>query len=168
MTIWDIVRLTKQHDRTVFDCGEPSLNDWLKVRAGQYDRKDMSRTFVATKDGEPLVLGYYALATHSVEPAVMPLEQAKGLPPLAVPVALLARLAVDQAAQGLGLGSFLLIDALRRIVRIAEQIGIRAIEVDALNESAKAFYLKFGFRELLDDPRHLFIPLHEVRKLKLD
>jgi GNAT superfamily N-acetyltransferase len=122
---------------------------------------------VATKSNEAKVLGYYALVTHTVEPHLLPADQAKGLPRQFVPVALLGRLAVDLSAQGLGLGSGLLLDAMCRVVRIADQIGIRAIEVDALNDNARAFYLKFGFRELLDDPRHLFIPLHEVRKLQL-
>ena len=59
-------------------------------------------------------------------------------------------------------------DALRRSLQISEQVGIRAVEVDALDDAAINFYLKFGFRSLLDDPRHLFLPMHEIRKLKLD
>ena len=76
-----------------------------------------------------------------------------------VPVVLLGRLAVDQSNQGQGLGAFLLIDALRRALHISEQVGIRAVEVDAIDDSAHAFYLKFGFRSLLDDPRHLMMPM---------
>jgi GNAT superfamily N-acetyltransferase len=70
--------------------------------------------------------------------------------------------------QGQGLGALLLVDALRRSLQISEQVGIRAVEVDALDDAARNFYLKFGFRSLLDDPRHLFLPMHEIRKLKLD
>jgi hypothetical protein len=62
----------------------------------------------------------------------------------------------------------LLVDALRRSVQIAEHIGIRAVEVDALDDDARNFYRKFGFRSLLDDPRHLFLPMHKISKLKLD
>lgn len=168
MTQWNIERLAKQHERSAFDCGHPSLNDWLQQRAGQHDRKDLSRTFVATHSGAAEVLGYYALATHYVAPAALPDEQAKGLPPMDVPVALLGRLAVDRTVQGQGLGSYLLVDALRRVSRLADEIGIRAIEVDAIDDSAKAFYLKFGFCELMDDSRHLFLPMQIVRKLRLD
>jgi len=53
------------------------------------------------------------------------------------------------------------------MIPLADKIGIRAIEVDARDESAKRFYVKYGFRELKDDTRHLYIPMHEVRKLKL-
>jgi GNAT superfamily N-acetyltransferase len=168
MTTWNIERLAKHHERSAFDCGHPSLNDWLQQRAGQHDRKDLSRTFVATLTGATEVVGYYAIATHCVMSATLPVDQAKGLPPLDVPVALLGRLAVDQKMQGQGLGSYLLIDALRRVSRLADEIGIRAIEVDAIDHSAKTFYLKFGFCELLDNPRHLFLSMQVVRKLRLD
>jgi hypothetical protein len=41
----------------------------------------------------------------------------------------------------------------------------RLFVVDALNEQVKNFYLHYGFRELLDDPLHLFLPLSTARKL---
>ena len=168
MSVWDIQRLARQHDRTSFDCGESTLNDWLKLRAGQFDRKDLARTFVATRIGQSVVIGYYALSTHRVMFETLPHNESKGLPRLDVPVVLLGRLAVDLSVRGQGLGGLLIVDALRRAVHIAEQVGIRAVEVDAIDDVAKQFYLSYGFRELLDDPRHLFLPMHEVRKLKLE
>lgn len=110
------------------------------------------------------MLSYYAISTHRVIHDVLPAAEANGLPRLDVPVVLIGRLAVDQSVQGQGLGALLLVDALRRSAQISEQVGIRAVEVDA----TKNFYLKFGFRPLLDDPRHLFLPMHEIRKLKLE
>lgn len=168
MASWTIRRLDKAHDRSAFDCGRPMLNEWLKDRASQFDRRDLSRTFVATRPEETRVLGYYAISTHRVIYDVLPAAEAKGLPRLDVPVVLIGRLAVDQSAQGQGLGALLLVDALRRSAQISEQVGIRAVEVDALDDAARKFYLKFGFRPLRDDPRHLFLPMHEIRKLKLD
>lgn len=61
----------------------------------------------------------------------------------------------------------LLVDALRRSLHIAEQVGLCAVEVDAIDEAAREFYLHFGLRSLKDDPRHLFLPMHEIRKLNL-
>jgi GNAT superfamily N-acetyltransferase len=89
------------------------------------------------------------------------------LPKIAVPVVLLGRLAVDRTVQGQGLGAHLLIDALRRTECLAEAVGIRAVEVDAIDDAARRFYLKFGFGPLADDPNHLFLPLHVIRKLRL-
>lgn len=168
MADWTIRRLDKDHDRSAFDCGQPMLNEWLKDRAGQFDRRDLSRTFVATRPDEGLVVGYYAVSTHRVVYEALPAAEAKGLPRLDIPVVLIGRLAVDQSVQGRGLGALLLVDALRRSLQISEQVGIRAVEVDALDDAARNFYLKFGFRSLLDDPRHLFLPMQEIRKLKLD
>lgn len=168
MAKWIIGRLNKSHDRSAFDCGQPVLNEWLKNRAGQFDRRDLSRTFVAARPDDTVVLGYYALSTHRVLYEDLPAAQAKGLPRLDVPVVLLGRLAVDQSCQGQGLGALLLVDALRRAMHISEQVGIRAVEVDAIDEPARQCYLKFGFRSLLDDPQHLMMPMHEIRKLKLD
>ena len=165
---WEIQRLEKRHDRSDFDCGKEILNDWLKLRATQFDRKDLSRTYVLTAVDESMVLGYYALSTHRIEYEALSAEGAKGLPRLNVPVVLLGRLAVDQSQQGKGLGALLLTDALKRSMKISDQIGIRAIEVDALDEEARKFYLKFGFRSLVDDPNHLHMPMHEIRKLSFD
>jgi GNAT superfamily N-acetyltransferase len=162
-----IERLAKRHDRSLFNCGQPALDDWVKTRAGQFDRRDLARTFVAVFAGQSLVLGYYALASHRVRFESLPEDQAKGLPKIDVPVVLLGRLAVDQSMHGMGLGSFLLIDALRRALQVSTEIGIRAVEVDAIDNRARSFYVKFGFEPLLDDPNHLYLPMRVIRKLEL-
>lgn len=168
MPTWTISRLDKSHDRSGFDCGNDTLNEWLKSRAGQFDRRDLSRTYLVTPPDEVVVCGYYAISTHRVVYEDLPAAESKGLPRMDVPVVLLGRLAVRQSNQGQGLGAFLLVDALRQALHISEQIGIRAVEVDAIDNAAQTFYLQFGFRSLLDDPRHLMMPMHEIRQLKLD
>jgi GNAT superfamily N-acetyltransferase len=139
----------------------------LKVRAGQFERRDLARTYVAVRQGQARVGGYYALSNHRVRYDALPAEQFKGLPRMDVPVVLLGRLAVDRSTQGQGLGTFLLIDALRRALQVSEQVGIRAVEVDAIDEVARNFYVKFGFVQLLDDQRHLYLSMHIIRKLNL-
>jgi GNAT superfamily N-acetyltransferase len=164
---WTIVRLRSSHDRTAFDCGNPVLDDWLKLRAGQFEKRDLARTYVAKRAGAGIVLGFYAISSHRVTHESLPVEEAKGLPRLDVPVVLLGRLAVDRSVQGQGLGSLLLIDSLRRAQHLAEHVGIRAVEVDAIDDAARRFYLRFGFVPLLDDPNHLFLSIQIVRKLGL-
>jgi GNAT superfamily N-acetyltransferase len=164
---WLIERLARNHDRTGFDCGNVVLSEWLRQRSGQFEKRDLSRTYVAVRRGETIVRGYYAISSHCVSYEALASEQAKGLPQLDVPVVLLGRLAVDESVQRKGLGALLLVDALRRAEFLAEHVGIRAVEVDAIDDTARDFYLKFGFTELLDDPRHLFLPMAAIRKLGL-
>lgn len=166
-TSWTVQRLSGTHDRASFDCGKLPLNEWLVRFAGQYERRDLARTYVAIRPGEQQVLGYYAISSHLIRYDSLPDEQAKGLPTIDIPVVLLGRLAVDRHVQGQGLGEHLLMDAFRRADYVAQQIGIRAAEVHALDDDARRFYVKFGFMPLLDDPEHLFIPMQVVRKLRL-
>jgi hypothetical protein len=65
------------------------------------------------------------------------------------------------------IGEYLLVDALRRVDLISRHVGIRAVEVDAIDETARSFYLKYGFVPLLDDRHHLFLPIHVIKKLEL-
>lgn len=164
---WVVEELASDHERSGFSCGHESLDEFLRRYAGQNQKTGVSRTFVALRAGERVVRGYYSLAAGAVALADLREEQRKRLPKYPVPVAHLGRLAVDRGSQGQGLGEFLLIDALRRIEGAAESIGIHAVEVVAIDEAARGFYLKYGFAEMRDDPHHLYVSLKVVRKLGL-
>src|SRR3982750_2723843 len=117
------VLLTKEHDRNSFDCGVPVLNEYLKKFALQNQKKHAARTYVATRGNR--IVGYYSLAYGSVSLAEAPQKVRSGLSRHPVPVILLARLAVDSAEQGSGLGAALLKDALLRTIQAAEIAGLR-------------------------------------------
>lgn len=155
------------HDRSAFDCGDDLLNDWLQKQVSQYEKRGLAKTYVLVTDDDPTIRGYYAISNHTVVYEALPEEQAKGLPHIDVPVVLMGRLAIDLSVQGQNLGEFLLLDAMRRAEYLAKKIGIRAMEVDAINNSAKKFYKKYSFVSLKDDPQHLFLPMTVIRKLKL-
>jgi len=167
MPLWEVQRFSRSHNRSQFDCGVEALNDWLRNLAGQYERRDLARTYVAVRPGETVIAGYYAISNHWVSYEALPDDQAKGLPRIDIPVVLIGRLAVDKAAQGQRLGEVLLVDALRRADHVSEQVGVRAVEVHAIDDSARSFYLKYGFVPLVDDKHHLFLPMQVIRKLKL-
>ncbi len=155
--------LNKEHDRESFDCGEPILNNFLKNFARQNNIRGLGKTFVATLSGESKVCGYYTISSGSIAFDNLP----EKLPRYPVPIVHLGRLAVDKTSRGQGLGVLLVLDALRRSVKLADQLGIYAVEIYAKNERAKDFYSKFGFRELNDDPFHLYLTLKLIRKLTL-
>jgi GNAT superfamily N-acetyltransferase len=165
MSRWRIEPLAQCHSREAFDCGVDSLNVFLRAHAGQNARKDISRTYVITHEGSDEVVGYYTISSSSVDFANVPTDLAKSLPKYRVPTALLGRLVVDVRFQGQGLGRILLVDALKRILALADQIGIHAVAVHALDDRAASFYIAHGFIPLLDDAHHLFLPMGTIRKL---
>lgn len=120
---------------------------------------------MAVPPGESRVVGYYTLAAGAVVFEHLPTDASKKLPKHPVPVVLLARLAVDQSFQGKGLGERLLLDALQRSLDLSAGLGVHAVEVDALDDAAAAFYRKYGFTPLLDDPLHLYLPIVTVEDI---
>jgi GNAT superfamily N-acetyltransferase len=154
----------KAHRVDDFGCGEASLDRWLIAYAGQNQRRDAARTFVTTEpDGK--VAGYYTLVAAQVqhERATSAVRQgiSRHFP---IPVALIARLAVTTQHQGAGLGRSLLLDALQRVLRASDQLAIRAVTVDTLNDHAASFYRSFGFEPSPLAPDTLMIPLEVVRR----
>ena len=150
------------HDRTRFDCGVAALNAYLRTSLGQHGRRDLTRGYVAV-DAANRVVGYFTLAAGRLSVSVFP--ERGGLPAkMPLPTTLLARLAVDRAWQGRGIGSALLAYALRVAVEGAESIASAVIEVDAKDDTARSFYAKFGFRSLTDDQLHMFLPMATARE----
>jgi GNAT superfamily N-acetyltransferase len=140
-----------------FNCGEPSLDDWLKRRALTNHLNGASRTFVVV-DPDRCVFGYYALAAGAVAHQDATSVIRRNMPD-PVPVMVLARLAVDARVQGIKLGAALLQDAVTRVRSVAENAGVRALLVQALNERAKQFYEYYGFRASPVHPMTLMLPL---------
>ena len=147
--------------RDAFDCGEPALNHYLQQLAGQHSRKNVSRTFVAIENDT--VTGFYSLSMAESQLADLPAAIRKKLPPqYPAPVARLSRLAVDKTCQGQRLGELLLMNALARCARIADEIGTVGIIVDAKHEPAQRFYQKYGFTPYTTKPLTLIIPMQTV------
>jgi GNAT superfamily N-acetyltransferase len=136
--------LTSDHLLDKFNCGEPVLDEWLKRRAMSNQLSGASRTFVVL-DQDSLVCGYYAMAAGAVAHQMATSSVRRNMPD-PVPVMVLARLAVDLRAQGIKLGASLLQDAVNRAVMVAENAGVRALLVHALNDKAKEFYEHYGFQ----------------------
>jgi len=125
--------LGAHHDRASFSCGEPSLDRYIRRQASQDVRRRIARVFVALGDPVQQIAGYYTLSAASFEKNDLPIDLAKRLPHYPVPAAVIGRLAVDLRSQGCGLGEALLLDAIHRVVRAGDTIGVYAIVVDALH-----------------------------------
>lgn len=155
-------RLTAAHDVSQFECGESSLDYWLKRRALQNEETGASRTYVLLAG--PEIAGYYALATGAVSHVEAAGKIRRNMPD-PVPVIILGRLAIASKFQGRGIGTALLRDAVLRVVQAAEIAGIRAILVHAISEEAKRFYEKHGFIPSPADPMTLMITVAEATRI---
>ena len=153
-------RLTIAHELEPFDCGIPSLDDWLKRRARRNEQEGASRTYVVCMGQR--VVGYYCLAAGSLLCAEAPGRVQRNMPD-PIPVMILGRLAVDRAWQGQGLGSALLRDAVLRILNVAEIAGVRAILAHAISEETKRFYESYDFMESPTNPMTLVVTLKDIR-----
>lgn len=157
-----IERLSSEHDRSNFDCGEPALNDFLQRLAGQQQRRGFSKTYVALAEGENAVLGFVTLSAGEVATGQLP--PALKLPRYPAPVLRIGRLAVDRRRQGQGIGQDLLAFALRLAVEFSRQVGLYAVLVDAKHARAEAFYRRLGFIPTAADALCLFLPLATLEK----
>jgi ribosomal protein S18 acetylase RimI-like enzyme len=157
--------LSSRHDRAAFSCGIESLDFYLVRQASQDFRRRVSVTFVLTPDGKTIA-GYYTLSQYAVQLYDVPEGIARKLPkyPM-VPATLIGRLAVSTAFRGQGHGEMLLMDALHRVLAHSREVASAAAIVDAVDESANAFYRKYGFLELPKVPRRLFLPIGTIEKI---
>jgi GNAT superfamily N-acetyltransferase len=146
-----------------FDCGQPPLNQFLQRYAFVNQKANSAQTYVCCLGDA--VVGFYSLAVGSVEPQAAPARVMKGLAHHPVPVMILARLAVDQAHQGKGLGQALLKDALLRTLQAADIAGIRCLLVHAKDEAARRWYMSWEFEPSPTDAYHLFLMMKDIKAL---
>ncbi len=152
-----IEALGKQHDRTGFTCGQPDLDAWFRQRAGQDERRNVARVFVAVDDALGVV-GFYSLGAFTLALDDIPEEVGRKLPRYdAIPAALIGRLARDERARGRGIGDLLLADAILRILGAGRTLAVFAIVVDAKDERAARFYAAFGFRAFPGRRERMFL-----------
>jgi GNAT superfamily N-acetyltransferase len=161
----EIEALSKHHDRTGFDCGVAELNAFLKSTARQHGDKGISRTFVLTDQDSPVIMGFFTLTLCEAVATKLPTSYAKKYPQHGLPAVRLARLAVSLKHQGKRYGELLLTEAITRTALIAAQAGVIGLFVDAKGDSARAFYERYGFVMLPDQPLHLFLPIDTIRAL---
>lgn len=158
--------LDRSHRRDKFSCGKPALDDYLKQYARQNQSKGIARTFVASPEGEDATIaGFYSVSMAQIEFESLPQGTRQGLPRYPVPAQRIGQLAVDQAYQGRGLGEELLIHALLKAVSLSKDVGLYAVAVDALDQGAARFYLKYHFIRCQDRPDSLFLPIKTITQV---
>src|ERR1039458_408661 len=157
-----VEKLSKDHDLSRFDCGNGALNLWLKRFAWANVQNDSARVYAAHRH-DRVVGGYHSLTAGSVSRGEASQRIGHGLAAHPIGVVVLGRLAVDRAQQGKGLGIALLQDALLRVEHAADTVGVRAVLVQAIDATARSFYLRFGFSPSPVDEMRLMLLMKDLR-----
>jgi GNAT superfamily N-acetyltransferase len=140
--------LGRHHDRAAFSCGHRDLDDWFRHRAGQDEKRNVARVFVAV-DAALGVIGFYSLSAFTLATSDIPQDVARKLPRYdVIPAALIGRLARDERMRGQGVGELL---------HAARTIAVFAIVVDVKDKRAAEFYGAFGFLPFPLTPKRMFL-----------
>lgn len=155
--------LAKTHDRSGFDCGVEALNDFLRTKARKHAEQGISVTWVAAEKGASRILGFVTLTMGSVafenaDPVVT-----KGLPRYPIPMLHVGRLATDLSVQGRGIGSLLLRLAAERAIDASREMGCFGMELVAGDRAAYDYYLRRGFKPLVEGTMRLYLPIAHLR-----
>ena len=161
-----------RHDHTGFDCGVGRLNNFLKLSARKQQKDDMTRVYVAVEPGQTKILGYHAINVGTMNVAELA-KPPRGTPGHGeIPVLFLGQVAVDQKAQGLGVGSLLMHHVFEKACVIADEAGCHAILLDVMSDGdAEAFtrrkewYREFGFQSFASNEARMFMTLKQIRRI---
>lgn len=154
-------KLSEFHEVARFDCGEPTLNGYLREKALKAQQAKHAVVYVTCFKGTNIVAGYYTLSNGSVARAHGVTARLRRNAPNELPVTILGRMGVAREAAGQGLATDLLQDAVERALVASEMVGCVALVVHPLTERLERFYAKYaGFRHCPDlSPKTMMLPL---------
>jgi ribosomal protein S18 acetylase RimI-like enzyme len=156
-----------KHDRAAFSCGVDRLDNFIKRTAANQADEDFTKVYVAIEPPSNQVLGYYSLSAHVIDVESLPESDRKRMPRYpTIPAIYLSMIAVNAAVQGRGLGTFLVAEAFKICVSVADKIGSYFIVLDALNNDAARLYRRLGFQDLPAPGREtrMLMAMAKVRK----
>jgi predicted GNAT family N-acyltransferase len=157
---------SRKHNRSDFSCGKESLDNYIHKQASQDLKRRVATVFVLVDEPNSDVLAYYTLSSYTIDVSALDESFSKNLPRYPyLPATLLGRLAVDQRQKGERFGELMLINALRKSLEVSTQVASLAVVVDALDETALNFYLKYGFQSFAQDPMRLYLPMKTTEEL---
>jgi GNAT superfamily N-acetyltransferase len=148
--------LTEADDRTRFDCGRESVNLWFQRHAWANHVVGISRTNVICGAATSEIVGFVTLSAAQIERSFLAKAQQRNKPD-PVPATLLGQLAIHKEHQRKGHARALLLFALRTALRASREIGSFGVITHPIDDHVRAFYGRWGFRDLPFDPYRAMI-----------
>ena len=110
-----------------------------------------------TSKSPNVILGFYTLAACEIHANKLPRKYAKKFPSK-IPAAKLARLAVSKRRQRQGIGSLMMIDAMKRVLTVLEQLGVHPRVAKPITVSGKIgadalHYLEKDVKKAIEDSK---------------
>ena len=162
----------ERHDRTAFSCGVEQVDNFFRKTANKLAKAGNVRLYaMVAPDGS--VIGFHAINAHSIRYDELPRKYARTRPGHGnIPAAYISMIGRDTRYRGKGYGADLLVDALRRIARAADSVGVAVVMLDVLDcgdaekvSRRKVLYEQFGFSSLPSNELRMYLPMVTVREL---
>lgn len=160
-SIFRVVPLPTEYGRETreqFNSGSLLLDRYFREKVTQDTRNNLTKCYIALNGDR--IAGFYTLSAGSIALTDLPEDRKRRLRYDQIPVVRIGRFAVDKDFRGQGLGSNLLIDALLKT--LDTPMGVYAVSVDAIDETAKGFYLRHDFTPLKNCPYTLYFPVEDI------
>ncbi|HSP26073.1 MAG TPA: GNAT family N-acetyltransferase [Saliniramus sp.] len=159
----------KIHDRDGFSCGVERVDNFFKATANKLAGAGNLKLYVMiSPEGE--TIGFHAINAHAIHYADLPAKFARTRPGHGmIPAAFIAMIGRDVRFRGQSYGADLPVDALRKIARASETLGLAAVLLDVLDcgdrdktAARQAMYSAFGFVALASNPLRMYLPMSNV------
>ena len=154
--------INENHNVQDFDCGDSSINEFLKNNALIDTNSYVSKTYVLKKKNNNKIIGFYTLFCSHLSNAEGAYVISRDYRPRKVPAILLGQLGIHSEYQGRGLGSSLLTKAIKDILKVSKVVSFAAIVIDAANDKVIRLYERNGFKKLLNKETKLFLSIPEA------
>jgi ribosomal protein S18 acetylase RimI-like enzyme len=137
--------LNGEHGLLHFSCGERQLDRFISKKTHKYHSTNRLKAFCAHPRDSNNVYGLYTLTMKIEETNKLLKNEQDYVSDRHFPAIYIGTLAVLSRYQNSGLGTILLINALRRAYYVSQNVSVFGVALRSLNERTTKLYQRYGF-----------------------
>ena len=139
-------RIRTRHCLTSFECGESGIDHHARKTAYRLDETGRARVIAAYNDSTAMCCGYVSVSfARQTSPKLLE-QRHRDMWSSSAPVVHVDYLGVHRPVQGNGIGTVLLIEALKAAHNVSRIVPVYGVSLNSLNERTTKFYEGMGFR----------------------